>query len=526
MTADPTAPAPLGGRVKRALAWSTLNSIALRFGSLGVGILLARLLAPEEFGVFAVALTVQTIVISLADLGMSADIIRHGVQGRAGTVTTISTVAGVLLASGMFLAAWPVAAAMGSPQATPVVQVMSLTLVLSGLSVVPYAVMQREFRQRAQLGLDGASLVLSTVVTVGLVLLGMGAMALAISRVLAQSMVTVLQFLLTRSRPRFGFDPSVARSLLRFGVPLAGANVLSWVVMNVGHLTVGATAGAVMLGLYTLAFNISTWPMSALGVAIRAVALPAFATVTDPRRKAAGFVSAAALTWSLALLVGVLLSGLASVVVPLLYGQRWSMAADALAGLAFFGAFRVLFDLVATFLIAVGASRALFVAQVVWLAALFPAVVFGVRWYGLAGAGVGHALVCALIILPMYAIALRRHGVRLWSLTGALVLPLVVAVPAVVLGLFVVRSLPGALWQLLGGGTVMTVAFVGPLLPWLRRRLRELKDAGQTAGEPAAPTAAAAPSGPTGAAPATVSEPAGSADPAGPPTPLVTATRA
>lgn len=526
MTADPTAPAPLGGRVKRALAWSTLNSIALRFGSLGVGILLARLLAPEEFGVFAVALTVQTIVISLADLGMSADIIRHGVQGRAGTVTTISSVAGVLLASGMFLAAWPVAAAMGSPQATPVVQVMSLTLVLSGLSVVPYAVMQREFRQRAQLGLDGASLVLSTVVTVGLVLLGMGAMALAISRVLAQSMVTVLQFLLTRSRPTFGFDPAVARSLLRFGVPLAGANVLSWVVMNVGHLTVGATAGAVMLGLYTLAFNISTWPMSALGVAIRAVALPAFATVTDPRRKAAGFVSAAALTWSLALLVGVLLSGLASVVVPLLYGQRWSMAADALAGLAFFGAFRVLFDLVATFLIAVGASRALFVAQVVWLAALFPAVVLGVRWYGLAGAGVGHALVCALIILPMYAIALRRHGVRLRSLTGALVLPLVVAVPAVVLGLFVVRSLPGALWQLLGGGTVMTVAFVGPLLPWLRRRLRELKDAGQTAGEPAAATGASAPSGPTGAAPTTVSEPAGSADPAGPPTPLVTAARA
>ncbi|MDG4772763.1 lipopolysaccharide biosynthesis protein [Solwaraspora sp. WMMD792] len=481
MTADAAAPAPLGARVKRALAWSTLNSIALRIGSLGVGVLLARLLAPEEFGVFAVALTVQTIVMSLADLGMSADIIRHGVQGRAGTVTTISLLTSLGLAGAMSLAAGPVSAAMDSPQATPVVQVMSLTLVLSGLSVVPYAVMQREFRQRAQLGLDGASLVVSTTVTVALVLLGFGAMSLAISRVVAQSMVTVLQFVLTRSRPTFGFDSAVAHSLIRFGVPLAGANVLSWVVMNVGHLTVGATAGTVMLGLYTLAFNISTWPMSALGVAIRAVALPAFATVTDPRRKAAGFVSAAALTWTVALLVGVLLSGLASVVVPLLYGQRWSMAADALAGLAFFGAFRVLFDLVATYLIAVGASRALFVAQVVWLVALFPAVIFGVRWYGLVGAGFGHALVCALIILPMYAFALRRHGVRLRALAGALVLPLAVAVPAVALGLLVVRTVPGTLWQLLAGGAVMTVAFAGPLLPWLRRRLRDLKAAGQVA---------------------------------------------
>ncbi|MFY1698282.1 lipopolysaccharide biosynthesis protein [Solwaraspora sp. WMMA2101] len=512
MTAEATAPAPLGARVRRALAWSTLNSIALRIGSLGVGVLLARLLAPEEFGVFAVALTVQTIVMSLADLGMSADIIRHGVQGRAGTVTTISLLTSIGLAGAMSLAAGPVSAAMGSPQATPVVQVMSLTLVLSGLSVVPYAVMQREFRQRAQLGLDGASLVLSTTVTVGLVLLGFGAMSLAVSRVVAQSMVTVLQFVLTRSRPVFGFDRAVARSLLRFGVPLAGANVLSWVVMNVGHLTVGATAGALLLGLYTLAFNISTWPMSALGVAIRAVALPAFATVTEPRRKAAGFVSAAALTWTVALLVGVLLSGLASVVVPVLYGQRWSMAADALAGLAFFGAFRVLFDLIATFLIAVGASRALFVAQVVWLVALFPAVILGVRWYGLAGAGVGHALVCAVIILPMYAVALRRYGVRLRSLTGALVLPLVVAVPAVALGLLVVRAVPGALWQLLAGGAVMTVTFVGPLLPWLRRRLRELKAAGEGAEQPSEPTT----SGPTTADPA-VSGPATSGPP--PPTP-------
>jgi lipopolysaccharide exporter len=471
--------APVGARVKRALAWSTLNSIALRIGSLGLGVLLARILAPEEFGVFAVALTMQTIVIALADLGMSADIIRHGVHGRAATVTTISMITSALLALGMCLAAGGVSAAMDSPQAAPVVRVMSLTLLLSGLSVVPYAMMQRDFRQRAQLGLDTTSLVLSTVVTVGLVMLGLGAMALAISRVVAQAVVTLLQFRLTRTRPTFGFDPEVARSLIRFGVPLAGANVLSWVVMNVGHLSIGTAAGALMLGLYTLAFNISTWPMSALGVAIRAVALPAFAAVADRDRKAAGFVSAVALTWTVALLAGVLLAGLATVVVPLLYGQRWSMAAQALVGLAFFGAFRVLFDLVATFLIAVGASRALLVAQVVWLAALFPAVIFGVQNFGLTGAGVAHALVCLLVILPLYVVVLRRYRVRPGRLAVALGVPLLTAGPALAVGVLVVRTVPGAAWQVLGAAAAMVVVLLGPLLPWLRRRLRELQAAGR-----------------------------------------------
>jgi PST family polysaccharide transporter len=464
--------------VRRALAWSTLNNVAIRIGSLAVGVLLARLLAPAEFGVYAVALTTQAIVMALADLGMSADIIRHGERGRAATVTTISMITSVLLAAGMCLAAGPVSALMDSPQATPVVQVMSLTLVLSGLSVVPFAVMQRDLRQSAQMALDGTSLVVSTVVTVVLVMLGLGAMALAISRVVAQGLVTVLQFRLTGSRPRFGFDRTVATGLLRFGVPLAAANVLSWVVMNAGHLIVGAAAGALLLGLYTMAFNISTWPMSALGMAIRAVALPAFAAAPDARRRADGFVSAAAVTWAVALLVGILLSGLAHVVVPLLYGEPWAAAALALAGLAIFGTFRVLFDLMATFLVAVGASRAVLVVQISWLVTLLPTVAIAVRRWGLSGAGWANAAVCALVILPLYALLLRRHGVPLTVLSRRLLVPALAAPPAVLAGVFLLRSVHHPIPQLLLGGTVITVVYLAPLAWWLRHRLAELQKTG------------------------------------------------
>ncbi|WP_250002928.1 oligosaccharide flippase family protein [Actinoplanes sp. M2I2] len=462
-------------KVKRALAWSTVNNVVLRVSNLAVGILLARLLSPEEFGVFAVAMTALAIVMALADLGMSADIVRHGVQGRAGTVTTISMVTSALLTAGMWLAAGPVSDAMGSPQAAPVVRVMSLTLLLSGLSVVPYAIMQREYRQSAQMGLDTTSFVLGTALTVGFVLLGMGAMALALSRVIAQAVVTVFQFILTRTRPVFGFDRGVTGQLLVFGVPLAAANVLSWVVMNAGHLTVGAVAGTVMLGLYTLAFNISTWPMSALGMAIRVVALPAFAGTRDDARRADGFVAAAALTWGVALLVGVGLSALAPVIVPLLYGERWSPAAAALAGLAVFGALRVLFDLIATFLIAVGASRPVLVVQAVWLVVLLPAVIVGQREFGLAGTGWAQVIVCAVLVLPLYAVFLRRHHVPLGTFALRLLAPALLAVPAVLAGRWAVTVVSGAFPRLLLGGAVTAAVYVVPLLPWLRRRLAELR---------------------------------------------------
>ena len=56
-------------------------------------------------------------------------------------------------------------------------------------------------------------------------------MALAIGRVVAQSVATALQFVFTRLRPHFGFDRAVAKSALAFGLPLASANLLSWALL-------------------------------------------------------------------------------------------------------------------------------------------------------------------------------------------------------------------------------------------------------------------------------------------------------
>jgi len=485
---DAGSDAGIGRKVRRALAWSSVNNIVLRLGNFAVGVLLARILAPSQFGVFAVALTVQTVLIAFAELGITSDLIRHGdIERRAPTVTTVATASTALLAGLMALTAAPVATLLGSHQATSTVQVMSLTLVLSGLSVVPNAAIQRDFRQSTQLVLDGTSLVASTILTVVLVYLGFGAMALALSRVLAQAIVCALQYVVTGMRPRFGLNRQVAAGLIRFGLPLAGANLLSWIVMNVDYMMVGALSGAVVLGFYVLAFNISSWPMSALGQAVRAVALPGFARLTDPARRAAGFATAVALSWAAALFAGVALSALASRLVPLVYGPRWMAATQALAGLAFFGALRVVFDIMATYLIAAGATRPVLVVQALWIAVLAPAMAAGIEWYGLAGAGWAHVAVGGAIILPAYLLLVRRHGVRLGPLVWRLTVPVLAAVPAVLAGTYVAHAVHATVPALLAGGTVASVVYLGVLGPWLVRWLRDLRrPAPRVVTEPAA----------------------------------------
>jgi PST family polysaccharide transporter len=465
----------LGAKARRGFAWSTLSTLVLRVGNFAVGIIMARVLAPEEFGVFAVALTVQTIVLAFVDLGLTADLVRLGnIRARAATATTVAVSLAAIFAVAMVGLAGPLAEALGAGQAAPVVRVMSITLLLSALATVPHAILQTNFRQSAQFAVDGSGLLVNAVAVLTLALAGFGAMSLALASVLSLSTTCVLQYVVTRTRPRFGFDRTVANQLIRFGLPLALANLLSWVVMSIDYVVVGWHSGPVVLGFYVLAFNMASWPMTSLGLALRVVALPGFAQLDDQRRPK-GLSLAAGLSFTLALLAGVVLSSLASVLIPFVYGDKWLDAAHALAGLAFFGALRVVFDLLATYLVAAGATRAVLLVQILWLLALGPAMVIGLDRWGLEGAGWAHVVIGVGIALPAYLVAVRSHGGRPGAILKNLAVPLLGVGPALYAG-YEVAQLFDARWlALLTGGVAASAVYLGIVFVWARRLLRQMR---------------------------------------------------
>src|SRR3546814_16199248 len=115
-----TATIGLGARATRGALWSGVNTIVLRLGGLVVGIVLARLLTPEQFGVYAVALTVQAILMTVADLGLSADIIRTADPDRiAPTVPPLGLVRGGLPTLPAAPSPVPPPAALGTPPPPP-----------------------------------------------------------------------------------------------------------------------------------------------------------------------------------------------------------------------------------------------------------------------------------------------------------------------------------------------------------------------------------------------------------------------
>lgn len=467
----------LGSQVRRGVAWGLLNNLVLRFGNVAVGIVLARLLVPADFGVYAVALTVQSILVTFSELGMTADLVRHGdIRRRGPTAVTLGLLVSSSLALFMCLVAEPMASALGSVQATDEIRVLAVTLVLSSFTAVPAAVLQRAFRQGSLFTADLFSFGVTTVSTLVMIQAGWGAMSLAASRVVGQVVAVALLVALSRTLPRPGYDRGIARQLWRFGLPLASANFLSWALLNIDYMVVGHNLGATMLGFYVLAFNVSSWPMNALAQALRAVSLPAFArleqdptNVAPPERELARAVG---LTWAAAAPMSVLLSVLATPVVVTLYGGLWSASAAALAALGALGAVRAVFDLLATYLTATGATRAVLVVQVVWGLTLVPAMVLGTRMGGLAGAGWAHVAVAVLVVGPAYAAALRRHGIRTGVVLSAIRAPTLGAVACGLAAAGVAWLVGDPAWLvLLSGGLAGALAYAVVVGRWFAREL-------------------------------------------------------
>lgn len=465
----------LGTRAARGAAWSGAGTIVLRLGGLVVGIVLARVLAPEQFGVFAVALTVQAILMAVADLGLSADLIRSDDPERiAPTVATLGLVSGTLITVLAMTTSSATADLLGSPEAGPAIAILSITLFLGSAGVVPYAMLQRRFQQRELFYVGIADFVIYTVVTLLLVFMGLGVLGLAIGRVAAQVVSTTLQFVFARVKPRFAIDRSVVRPVLAFSLPIAGANLLSWALLNIDNIVLVRVAGTTALGYYVLAFNISNWPMTALSQVVRSVSLPYFSRVGD---RGKGLGALAALAWTGALPAGAVLAALAAPLIEVVYGTKWLPAAPVLAALGVYGGMRVLFDIFVGYLYAHGRSRAVLIIQVVWLVAVVVGMLAVTPVYGIAGAAWVHVLVAVVVVLPAYLIVLARSGIRMRALFGALWLPSVAALPAIAFAICIAFVIHDALPALLVGGFGSVLVFAITAGPYAYRRFRAARRA-------------------------------------------------
>ena len=457
-------------QVRRGLAWSFAGNTVNGVGNVLLGILLAHLLEPKDYGVFAVALLGLLLILSLNDVGLAATIVRWpgNLDRVAPTATTIIAVASLLLYAGLFVLAPAMAAALNAPGAAGLLRVLGLGVVIDGLFAVPTVLLTRNFQQDRRTWADVTGFAISAGVMIVLAIGGFGAWSLVWGRLVGNLISGGLIWVLAPARYWPSFRAADARELLRFGLPLAAASLLTLAIARVDYVVVGRILGPVSLGFYLLATNLSTWPVTLIFAAVRRVSLAGFSRLQqDMVALRSGYSRALALLMVVILPVSALMAVLAIPLVTFLYGQRWSAAATVLQFLALAGVLRMAFELTEDLLVAGGRPKTVMYLRVAWLGTLIPALSLGAWLGGLRGVGIGY-LVDGLIVAPAFLWAAGQLRINRRQLGRLLTRPLIGAALAAVTVLVIQHGVSGSFYQLAAGGLAATAVYLVVVFPMRR----------------------------------------------------------
>lgn len=465
-----------------AFGWSVLNTALSRVGTLGIGIVLARILGPESFGTFAVALVALMAVLSFNELGVSLAIVRWpGDPAKiVPTVNTISVAGSTIFCAGAFFAAPMFTAAAGDPAATDVIRVLILSVFINGVVASPAALLQRNFQEKKRMGIDQANVWVGAILSLVLALTGMGAMALALGRVTG-SLVSAAMFLKASPLPyRFGLDRTLVGPLLRFGLPLAGTSIIFFIIGYADQLSAGMILGTTALGLYVLAFNLSSLPISLLAQPLRRVAPATFSSLQADRDGMNTVLKTIVSLLACAIFpIMLFLAASATPIIELVYGTAWLPTAAVLSWLVVASLCKVFCDLAYDYLVVLGKSGTVFAIQACSVLVLIPALIAGALWFGLPGLAAAQVLVTCVVVLPSYLWQLTRTGVRLRGTVAGVWLPLAVGLAMGALALLVSTAQPASILAVAATG-LATVGVTLGLLYLRRDAIRLMQTIGHT----------------------------------------------
>lgn len=252
------------------LAWNTLLALAAKVVLPIVGILIARFVGPTEMGIFAIVASVAVVVDIFRDAGLAQSFIseRDPTEQRDRAYASLALVTGVALAAVTFFGRGVLAQVLRQPELGWGLSMISLTFVVSGLSTIPFAKLQREARFKAASLLEIASLVISYGVAAVLAFSGYGYKALVVQMLARVVLLTGAAYILAP----VGFGALRKEFVLpiwRRSMTILVGSFISSVYTILDNLLIARLFGSKATGYYSIAFNVAmkpveliSWPLS------------------------------------------------------------------------------------------------------------------------------------------------------------------------------------------------------------------------------------------------------------------------
>lgn len=392
--------------VFHGLSWGAAANLIRQLLNFVIGVILARVLIPDEFGLLGMVLVFAGLANLFVGQGMGAVIIqKQNLEKRhLDSLFWLNLVLGFFCCI-LFTVASPwIADFYNEPVLRPLVKLFSLTFILNALNVVPNALLNKHIESRKLAVAETGAIFFSGIAGISLALGGWGVWSLVWQAILLALLTTVFTWLVTPWRPRIYFDPVAIKDTAGYTLHLLGCNFINYLERNFDNLLIGRFISAYALGLYTRAYQLMLLPLSQVSWVAARVFFPVLSAMQQDQDRTRRIYLQA--TRGVALITFPLMIGLLMVSRPFvlcLYGEKWSGMILLLQILCLVGMMQSIATTFGWIYNSQGRTDLQLKLGVLSAIVTLTAFIIGLRW-GVVGVAIAYVVEETLLFYPTWAI--------------------------------------------------------------------------------------------------------------------------
>jgi polysaccharide transporter, PST family len=455
--------ASIRSRVITGLSWTALAQVINTVIAFAVSVALARLLAPHEFGLVAMAIGAQSIIAALVELGLAALIIRTPQLSAAqlNGLFRVRLLIGVLQVVLTYVAAPALAAFFGHSELTPVLRSLVWVSIFTAFSAIPEALLRKQLEFRSLTLTTIASTLAAGVLGLALAWSGFGLWSLVAQYIASALIGAVLLWRSSHWMPGWPADYSAITQQRSYVLNIYGLNILGSFVWQGDRIILGRLLGAGPLGLYMRGLGLAQQLQGMVGSVAEQVGFPSLSAISgNSQRLKSGFLEIVSTMAGILAPAMVALAVLAQPFVMVLYGDKWAGAALVLPFVSIgllCNAINITWDWL---LRAVGRADLLLRWGLFDGSARLIAVATGAVIGDTVGAAAGFVAAAApLLLLRAYWMG-RKTAINAGEFLSTLGKPLLLSALAALAALAAMRFAALPIYQLLLGGGTGALAYV------------------------------------------------------------------
>lgn len=316
----------LKNKTLKGTAWSAIDSISGQGVSFLVGIVLANILTPKEYGLIGILLIFIAVFNSIVDSGFSNALIRKTEANNKdyNTVFWVNMGISIMLFLAFFFSAPLIAQFFYQSELLSLTRVMACIIIINACAIIPRTILVKNIDFKLQTKISLISSIISGILGIALALLNFGVWALVAQQLSRQIINSGLLWIWIKFRPKFEFSKQSFKDLFGFGWKLMVSSLIDTTWKEIYQVVIGRCYSPATLGQYTRANQFGSIFSSNLTTIVQRVSYPALSTIQDDKirlKEAYRRIIKATMLVTFSCMLG--LAAIAQPMVLTLIGEKW-----------------------------------------------------------------------------------------------------------------------------------------------------------------------------------------------------------